>query len=426
MDQLIRQGNLDVCALSSIWKDRVDFIRAQADGLTPDHFADTDLAELFTRTATALSKPEIAADPAMTPFEAVMGDCYRHGFGQMTPQRMIDVDNIEPTSVRCKTYVRALLANGHAKAMQAKLSAAAKRIEVEGASAIDEVRMEVAKAAMAEVASEDRQHTLSDAAAKAVEAIDNPVPRVGTGIAGFDRVAGGIAQHELVILGGRPGQGKSALALQIARHFAARIPVAFFSLEMPEAEIAERCALQALGFDGTGSHPKAVAKRRAWLAEQAQRRSRLHLFDAPPYTVATIRARAEEIARRPAGLGLIVVDYLQLLTPPAFMKNANREQHVASMSRELKLIAMNLRVPVLALAQLSRGAEKEEREPKLSDLRESGAIEQDADRVWFIHSSMEGHAIMQRKCRGGPSGVGTRLAFNSACLSFSEVDAMPR
>jgi replicative DNA helicase len=158
----------------------------------------------------------------------------------------------------------------------------------------------------------------------------------------------------------------------------------------------------------------------------------LHIYEAEDArTIAQIEATCRLLAAS-AGLGAVVVDYLQLVAPPADTKREIREQQVAAMSRRFKLLAGAIACPVFLLCQLNRESEKEDRRPRLSDLRESGAIEQDADRVWFLYrpkpapnqspvgedASEIDVALYQAKCRNGPGGIEAVLRFNRPTFNF--------
>jgi replicative DNA helicase len=134
-----------------------------------------------------------------------------------------------------------------------------------------------------------------------------------------------------------------------------------------------------------------------------------------------IESAARLLASAPRGLSAVFVDYLQLVQPPADSRRDIREQQVAQMSRRLKLLALTLDVPVFVLAQLNRESEKDDRKPRLSDLRESGAIEQDADRVWFLYAKENDPTVMlyQAKCRNGPAGIEAPFMFNRPIFKFT-------
>jgi replicative DNA helicase len=212
---------------------------------------------------------------------------------------------------------------------------------------------------------------------------------VETGFIEFDNLTGGLHNSELVILAARPSMGKTALAMNIAEHVALKLklPVLFVSLEMSSIELADRMLCSVAEVNGSRLRNGTISKDdRKRLVETAAKMSDCPLFvdDSPSRTVTEIAAAARRIKRRENGLGLIVVDYLQLIEPDNALDP--RQEQVAKMARRLKGLAREIEVPVLCLAQLNRQAEvAKENRPRLSHLRESGAIEQDADVVMFVH-----------------------------------------
>ncbi len=227
----------------------------------------------------------------------------------------------------------------------------------------------------------------------------------GTGFARLDEMLGGLQRSDLVVLAGRPGMGKTALATNIAFNAArSRLlerdedgsvreidghAVAFFSLEMS----AEQLALRILGEQARVSSDEVrrgrINQTQFDAVLQASRElEALQLFidDTPAITVSQLRTRARRLLRTHGRLDMIVVDYIQLMRPGAGSRPENRVQEVSEITRGLKTIAKELNLPILALSQLSRAVEqREDKRPQLADLRESGSIEQDADVVMFIY-----------------------------------------
>jgi replicative DNA helicase len=206
-----------------------------------------------------------------------------------------------------------------------------------------------------------------------------------TGFAELDNMTGGLHPEELAILAARPSMGKTALATNIAEHVAvdANVGTLFVSLEMSRLELAQRMLCARGEIDGRKFRTGYLSgEDRDRLVRASAELSKAPLFidDTPARNVTEIAACARRLKRK-ANLGLIVIDYLQLIEP----ENTRdpRQEQVAKMTRQLKHAARNLHVPILCLAQLNRQAD--EQRPRLSHLRESGAIEQDADVVMFIH-----------------------------------------
>jgi replicative DNA helicase len=212
---------------------------------------------------------------------------------------------------------------------------------------------------------------------------------LSTGYLELDRLTSGLQESELIILAARPSMGKTALALNIAENVVLREhepqPVGVFSLEMSKESLLLRLLASQARIDAhkfrTG-HLRHDDWTKMTSALNRLGEAPLWIDDSGANTVVEIGAKARRL-KRDKGLALIIVDYLQLIT--ARGRFANRNEEVSSISRGLKALAKELRVPVLVLSQLTRAPEREDRRPQLADLRESGAIEQDADVVMFIH-----------------------------------------
>ena len=246
---------------------------------------------------------------------------------------------------------------------------------------------------------------------------------VSTGFADFDKMTSGLQAGDMVVIAGRPSMGKTSFAMNIAEFAAMKQekPVLVFSLEMP----AEQLALRMISSLGRIDQHKVRTGQlsdadwpRVTSAVSVLSESKLYVDDTPALSPLELRTRARRIARKHGGLSLIVIDYLQLMTSPA--SHENRTNEISEISRSLKAIAKEFHVPVIALSQLNRGLEQRtDKRPVMSDLRESGAIEQDADVIAFIYrdevynedSPNKGTAeIIIRKQRNGPIGD-FRLTF---------------
>jgi replicative DNA helicase len=259
----------------------------------------------------------------------------------------------------------------------------------------------------------------------------------------FDRMTSGLQKGELIIIAARPSMGKTALAINIAENAAIRgnAIVAIFSLEMSKASLVRRMLASQAGVDqrklqqgffGREEHEK-LQSALGLLVD-----SRIYIDDSAGGSLAEMRAKARRLKQNAGTLDLVIVDYLQLMsaTIPGVKKGyENRVQEVSAISRGLKAMAKELQVPVVALSQLSRSNEKrDDKRPMLSDLRESGSIEQDADVVVFIHreayynrdedQSAEEKAkseIIIAKQRNGPTGT-VQMHFDSRYTRFDGVD----
>jgi len=260
---------------------------------------------------------------------------------------------------------------------------------------------------------------------------DESITGVPTGYQDLDEMLAGLQPSNLVVVGARPSMGKTAFALGMASHAATQgTPVLFFSLEMSHLEIAQRVLCAEARVDATRMrNGRLVENDWSKISHAIGRLGNAPLFidDNPNVTVMDIRAKARRMKAR-EGLGLVVVDYLQLMTGRNSAEN--RQVEISEISRGLKILARELAIPVVALSQLSRSLEsRSDKRPMLADLRESGAIEQDADVVMFIYrdevynheSGEQGTAeILVAKHRNGPTGS-VQLAFVGHYARFANM-----
>ena len=245
----------------------------------------------------------------------------------------------------------------------------------------------------------------------------------------------GLQPGDLVVLAARPSMGKTAFAINIAEHVALNegLPVAVFSMEMGASQLAVRI-VGSIGRVDQGHLRTGKLTDEEWprLTEAIERLRTvsLHIDETPGLTPSELRANARRLARQCGKLGLIVVDYLQLMSGSAGSEGDNRATELGEISRGLKMLAKELQCPVIALSQLNRGVEQRtDKRPMMSDLRESGAIEQDADIIMFIYrddyynkdSKDPGVAeIIIGKQRNGPTGT-VRLAFLKPLTRFESL-----
>ena len=255
---------------------------------------------------------------------------------------------------------------------------------------------------------------------------------IPSGFYELDKLTSGFHPHELIIVAARPGMGKTAIALNMVTNFAinSKKTVALFNMEMGAEQLATRMLSSVGQIDGsklkTGNLEHSDWKR---VNEAISRLSNTNIYidDTSGNTVGEIRSKCRRLSTSPTGLDIVVIDYLTLIQGSS-KNGANRQQEVADISRALKTMAMELHVPVIALSQLSRGIEKrDDKKPMLSDLRESGAIEQDADIVAFLHCSDEEkekqNSLMEfiiRKHRNGPLAE-VPLIFQRSTSTFVNV-----
>lgn len=258
---------------------------------------------------------------------------------------------------------------------------------------------------------------------------DNDVVGLKTGFTLLDNHTQGFQPEQLIILAARPGGGKSAFALNIAKNVADRNPkahIAFFSLEMASEAIAIRLLANAATIDSkkikSGNMTKQeLAKLESQIA--LTNNVNIHFSDESLVSISDIRTMCRKLYQK-HGLSLVVVDYLQLIDASG-NSNRSRQEEVANISRGLKLLARELKCPVLALSQLSRNAEKkQENKITMADLRESGAIEQDADIILLLNRQESGNDIITlniAKNREGESDVDIQLLFEKQYSKFSNV-----
>lgn len=259
---------------------------------------------------------------------------------------------------------------------------------------------------------------------------------IPTGFKNLDNKLAGLQKSDLIILAARPSMGKTSLALDIARMAAInhKIPVGIFSLEMSSQQLVDRMLAAESKVDSwklrTG-HNLSVEHDFKAIRDAMDRLSQapIYIDDQPANNILKMRAVSRRL-KSEKGLGLIVVDYLQLMVPTQNRNSDNMVNQVTEISRSLKQLARELEIPVLALSQLSRAVEARGGEPRLSDLRDSGSIEQDADVVMFIHREDKYNKesarpniakIMIEKHRNGPTGV-AELYFDDKKTTFISVD----
>jgi replicative DNA helicase len=281
-----------------------------------------------------------------------------------------------------------------------------------------------------------RLHDLLDQTLDSLEALyerGDAITGTPTGYTDFDELTAGLQPNALIVVGARPGMGKTSFAMGMAGHAAldAARPVLFFSLEMSRVELSQRLLCSEARIDSTKVRNGRLSEddwRRISHAIGRLSEAPLWIDDNPNVTVMEIRSKARRLQSQVGPLGMIVVDYIQLMTGRSNAES--RQVEVAEISRSLKILARELQVPVVALAQLNRGLEQRaDKRPMLSDLRESGSLEQDADVVVFLYrdehynpeSPDRGTAeVLVAKHRAGPTGM-VRLAFLDHYTKFANM-----
>ena len=341
------------------------------------------------------------------------------------PAYLANLMNVVPTAVHVEHYGRIV----ERKAVLRNLISAAGKIAAVGYEEANdaEIAIDRAEGILFEISQRRTVGGFESLATLLGEAYDRleylhehrgQILGIPSGLSQLDTLLGGFQPSDLVILAARPSVGKTSLALNIAQHAAVREgkKVGVFSLEMSR----EQLALRLLSAE-SGINPRPLQSgfvdETDW-SKIAQVMNAMHsapmwIDDSPGLTVMELRTKARRLEAEQRGLDLVIVDYLQLMQGSTMQREANRVQEVSEISRGLKQLARELKVPVLALSQLSRGVEQRgTAEPRLSDLRESGSIEQDADVVIFLYREGEQNAESDvelvkakvAKHRNGPIG----------------------
>ncbi|HEY7808820.1 MAG TPA: replicative DNA helicase [Allosphingosinicella sp.] len=379
--------------------------------LRPDHFFEPLHARIYEQVLKMIDRNMIASPVTLRPlFEADEEMKALGGPGYLAQLTGSGAAVIGARDFAGQIYELALLRSliGVGREMVEKALDTSEDVDPKG-------QIEQAESALYRVAEEgggeSSVKTFAEATRMAVQLAEKALNTGGglsgvtTGLDGINAKTGGLHHSDLVILAGRPGMGKTALATNIAYNAAARYirdmedgimpeksvgaPVAFFSLEMSADQLATRILAEQSGISGENLRMGKISQtdfRNLARAAAELESLPLYIDDTAGLTIAALRTRARRLKRQ-RGIGMIVVDYLQLLQGSGKSGgDQNRVQEISEISRGLKTLAKELHVPVIALSQLSRAVEqREDKRPQLSDLRESGSIEQDADMVWFVY-----------------------------------------
>lgn len=284
---------------------------------------------------------------------------------------------------------------------------------------------------------DDKIETISDGADEVIRDLYNSKEKgcigLDTGYPSLNYYLGGLQKGKIYIIGARASMGKSALAMNLAEYISKDKNVLFISLEMDRREYAQRLMLSRAGVDiNTVNSGRISDEQIEKVKQQAEYLKSLNLFieTKTPCKVSDVELALINLQSTKGQCDLIIVDYLQLLTPTS-RSGKSRENEVAEMSRELKNLAVKYNVPIVVLSQLSRALEsREDKRPMLSDLRESGSIEQDADVVMFVYRdeyyhpddpmAKGGAELLIRKNRGGCNNKNIDMCFNSSQVKFTE------
>ncbi len=374
--------------------------------LRPDHFFVPLHARIFERVLTLIDRQMVVTPVTLKPY--FDGDEALSELGGTAYLAQLTADGqglLAPRELAQQIYDLALLRELVSVGRELVEGALDTSEEVEPMRQIEQAEASLYRVAEGAAGGNDAEHfgVASKAALTLIETALNSGGHVSGKTTGFESInskCGGLHDSDLIILAGRPGMGKSSLAMNIAYNCAARLKrdrkdeieksvgagVAVFSLEMSKDQLATRILAEQSGIPSEALRMGKISRDDfQQLSYASQRLADLPLFidDTPALSISALRTRARRLKRR-HDIGLIVVDYLQLLQGSQRSQD-NRVNEISEISRGLKTLAKELNVPVIALSQLSRAVEqRDDKRPMLSDLRESGSIEQDADMVWFI------------------------------------------
>ena len=411
-----------------------------ADELTPDDFYKPANKIVFKTMLSLLEKGEPIDATTMVSALTNQGDISNIG----GINYVVELVNSTPTSKNVEHYAKLVKEKATLRKVIAELSESLSSA-YQGNISINEI-IEKTEKSILDISNQNVGNgfrnvaDILDTHMQIVETrsqTDGFVTGLSTGFVGLDKITTGLHEGNLIILAARPAMGKTALALNIAKHVATmeRKPAVIFSLEMGSEELIERMVASE------GMIPGYHLKTGNLSTDEWKRlvHAQSNLYDVPIFVddtagirISDIRSKARKLSQEMGGLGIIIIDYLQLITGS---KRENRQQIVSEISRELKILAKDLRVPVIALSQLSRSVEqRQDKRPMLSDLRESGSIEQDADIVAFLYrdayyqkeqaDSQEANNVTElilEKNRHGSLGT-VKLYFHKEYTKFSSVE----
>lgn len=346
-----------------------------------------------------------------------------------------------PTSGNVKYYARIVKEKSQLRSMM-KIASEIHEMASDGGDDVQSIvdRAERLIFSLAENRKTGTLLNMKDVLSHTIEIIEQRVKNKGaltglpSGFKDLDNMTYGFQKSDLIILAARPSMGKTALALNIASNVAIRAQksVLIFSLEMSAQQLIQRVLASEARVDSTRLRDGYVEQRdwqKILMAVNNMSQARIFIEDTPGLSYMDMRAIARRLKAK-EGLDFIIIDYLQLISPPGGSKSDNRQNEVSEISRNLKLLAREMDVPVFCLSQLSRAVEsRSDKEPVLSDLRDSGAIEQDADIVSFIYrpeyydrenEALKGLAeVIIAKQRNGPVGK-VKLTFMGPITRFED------
>lgn len=402
--------------------------------IKPEHFHSDVHADVY-RVIHELIDNGIAAD-TLTVTEKLDSLGILAGVGG--PAFMLELLEAVPHAAHAVYYAQIVFDNWMERTLQGTCQDTLRSIRDGGKSADDLLdEHETALFRLADLRQASNQElSISDVLEMTLASINDrasnsgKLPGLSSGISSLDAMTNGFQPTTLTILAARPSMGKTAYVCNLADAFARNgVPTLIFSLEQSKLELAERLIVIRSRVDGNKVKKGIFEKdeRHAILeaASEMSHEKKIWIDDNSTRSVSQVRAICRRMKRK-HGLGVVIIDYLQLLEPED--KKAPREQQVAAMSRRLKGLAKDLNIPIICLSQLNRGVEtREDKRPKLSDLRESGAIEQDADMVMFLHrpdaynpDDRPGLAeLVVAKHRSGPIGI-VNMTWRKEVMRFQD------
>jgi replicative DNA helicase len=428
-----------------------------SETLSGQHFADPLHGKLFDMAGRLIERGQVVSAFALKTFAEQDDDLKRAGGGAYLAKLMAASVHALDVPAMAKTVRECAVRRGLIATLSEALPRAydpEDRVPVaEQIEAVERSLYELADGATGDGWQDFRTSLIG--AVKTAEAAHarHGLAGLPTGLKDLDEVLGGLHRSDLVIVAARPGMGKTALATGIAFHCARQqvefdagelrqCHVGFFSLEMSSEQLGTRILASEAGISSDRMRKGELSGKemdRVLSVVPELEALPLYVDDGAALTIAALRTRARRLKRQ-HGLDLIVVDYLQLLQGSSQRKNDNRVQEVSEITRGLKTLAKELDVPVVALSQLSRNVEsRSDKRPQLSDLRDSGSIEQDADVVIFVYreeyylergtqeqraqlSDVEGMAELHiAKHRQGPTGL-VKVRFDGPTTRFTDVD----
>ena len=375
--------------------------------LRPDHFFEPVHTRIFERIATLLDRNAVVTPVTLKPyFEADEALKQLGGVAYLARLTADGQGLLAPRELAQQIYDLAMLRELVSVGRNLVEGALDTSESVEPLQQIEQAEAALFKVAEGASGTKEAQ-SFGQATHRALDMIETAINSGGhisgttTGLSSLNEKIGGLHPSDLIILAGRPGMGKTSLATNIAFNAADRMlrdrqdgiaksvgaAVAFFSLEMSSDQLATRILAEQAEISSEALRMGKISRddfQKLSYASQRLAELPLYIDDTPALSIAALRARARRLKRR-HDIGMIVVDYLQLLQGTG-RANDNRVNEISEISRGLKTLAKELDVPVIALSQLSRAVEqRDDKRPMLSDLRESGSIEQDADMVWFVY-----------------------------------------